>query len=461
MKVVCFIGLLALAALATAAPAPKAQRREHLALGAADVIADIDNTVATATATAVEDIFDALEAEFVSGDVKDGIVDFLTDFREVVERKIVEAEPIENAVLDEVKVAIDELTAEAKANADAGIEMGKDQLAELEMGKDQLVEHLPKIMAKIVKREDELAGYNSFEDIENKIIGIEIAIGLEHNFHKALDVSMRLFARILFPILQKLFPCTHGESKDYICMHSINHYSAIDVIIAVQNHIVGILTGTEKISIETLQLLIKLQNVLEAEIVGANPIIKTALKMVKVGVDKLVAMLTTVYAEVKINPGKGLLPKLVFLPIKDMLAAIKAKVASGEVKTGLIDILVQLREAVLAKIAEAQPIIKAVLDEVKVAIDELTTEAKADAEAGIEMGNDQLAKLFPKIMAKMAERQSNLAGYNIFEDKKSIATGIAIGLKPYLHIPDIFEFLRVTRVIKALKEWLQTLQHLG
>lgn len=124
---------------------------------------------------------------------------------------------------------------------------------------------------------------------------------------------------------------------------------------------------------------------------------------------------------------------------EDMLAAIKVKITSGEVKTGLMDILVQLQEAVLAKTADATPIIKAILDEVKAAIDELTTVA------GIEMGKDQLAELLPKIIAKMAEIQS----------KKSLEIGSAIELNPFIHMPNIQDYLRI--IFEILFFWWKLL----
>lgn len=124
---------------------------------------------------------------------------------------------------------------------------------------------------------------------------------------------------------------------------------------------------------------------------------------------------------------------------EDMLAAIKAKIASGEVKTGLMDILAQLREAVLAKTADATPIVKAILDEVKAAIDELTTVAR------IEMGKDQLAELLPKIIAKMAEIQS----------KKSLEIGSAIELNPFIHMPNIQDYLRI--IFEILFFWWKLL----
>jgi len=124
---------------------------------------------------------------------------------------------------------------------------------------------------------------------------------------------------------------------------------------------------------------------------------------------------------------------------EDMLAAIKAKIASGDVETGLMVILVQLRAAVLAKTADTTPIIKAILDEVKAAIDELTTVA------GIEMGKDQLAELLPKIIAKMAEIQS----------KKSLEIGSAIELNPFIHMPNIQDYLRI--IFEILFFWWKLL----
>merc|ERR1712212_188182 len=65
-----------------------------------------------------------------------------------------------------------------------------------------------------------------------------------------------------------------------------------------------------------------------------------------------------------------------------------------------------------AKIEAAKPLVKAALEKIKAAIDEII----GKAEAGIEQGKGLLAQLLQKIMEKLAELKDELTGYNIFED---------------------------------------------
>merc|ERR1739838_370715 len=98
--------------------------------------------------------------------------------------------------------------------------------------------------------------------------------------------------------------------------------------------------------------------------------------------------------------------------IKDIFNMLKAKLVSGEVKGTIEDFLKKLLAVIDAKIAEAKPVVKAALEKVKAAVDEM---AKA-AEAHIESGKGLLAELLEKIMAKLAELKDQVAGYNIFDD---------------------------------------------
>merc|ERR1739838_488483 len=98
--------------------------------------------------------------------------------------------------------------------------------------------------------------------------------------------------------------------------------------------------------------------------------------------------------------------------IKDIFNMLKAKIVSGEVKGNIEDFLKKLLAVIDAKIAEAKPVVKAALEKVKAAVDEM---AKA-AEAGIEQGKGLLDQLLEKIIAKLDELKDNLTGYNIFDD---------------------------------------------
>merc|ERR1739838_95791 len=98
--------------------------------------------------------------------------------------------------------------------------------------------------------------------------------------------------------------------------------------------------------------------------------------------------------------------------IKDIFNMLKAKLVSGEVKGTIEDFLKKLLAVIDAKIAEAKPVVKAALEKVKAAVDEM---AKA-AEAGIEQGKGLLDQLLEKIIAKLDELRDNLTGYNIFDD---------------------------------------------
>merc|ERR1712200_358289 len=70
------------------------------------------------------------------------------------------------------------------------------------------------------------------------------------------------------------------------------------------------------------------------------------------------------------------------------------------------------KAVVEAKIADATPAVKAILEKVDAAV----KKAKANAQAGVESGKGLLADLLETIIAKIAELKDNIAGYNIFDD---------------------------------------------
>merc|ERR1712002_963891 len=98
--------------------------------------------------------------------------------------------------------------------------------------------------------------------------------------------------------------------------------------------------------------------------------------------------------------------------VKEIFKEIKDKIESGEVKDSVIDFLKKLKAVIDAKIEAAEPLVKAAMEKIKAAIDEII----GKAEAGIEQGKGLLAQLLQKIMEKLAELKDELTGYNIFDD---------------------------------------------
>merc|ERR1719259_406835 len=102
--------------------------------------------------------------------------------------------------------------------------------------------------------------------------------------------------------------------------------------------------------------------------------------------------------------------------IKVLFNDLKSKIESGEVQDNAIDFLNKLKAIVDAKIEAAKPVVKAILEKVKAAVEEMIVKAKANAEAGIEAGKGLLTQLLEKILAKLAELKDQLTGYGIFDD---------------------------------------------
>merc|ERR1712212_580380 len=98
--------------------------------------------------------------------------------------------------------------------------------------------------------------------------------------------------------------------------------------------------------------------------------------------------------------------------LKDIFAQVKAKIESGEVKDNIVDFLEKIKAAVDAKIAAATPAVKAILEKVDAAVQDVI----ANAKAGIESGKGLLADLLETIINKISELKENIGGYNIFGD---------------------------------------------
>merc|ERR1712198_460678 len=96
----------------------------------------------------------------------------------------------------------------------------------------------------------------------------------------------------------------------------------------------------------------------------------------------------------------------------DIFNKVKAKIESGEVKDNITDFLNKIKAVVEAKIADATPAVKAILEKVDAAVKNVIEKAQAH----IESGKGLLVDLLETIIAKIAELKDNIAGYNIFDD---------------------------------------------
>merc|ERR1712145_17910 len=98
--------------------------------------------------------------------------------------------------------------------------------------------------------------------------------------------------------------------------------------------------------------------------------------------------------------------------LKDIFNQVKAKIESGEVKDNVLDFLNKIKAVVDAKIAQATPAVKAILEKVDAAVQNVIEKAKAH----VETGKGLLVDLLEAIIAKIGELKDNIAGYNIFDD---------------------------------------------
>jgi len=74
--------------------------------------------------------------------------------------------------------------------------------------------------------------------------------------------------------------------------------------------------------------------------------------------------------------------------------------------------LEKIKATVEAKIAAATPAVKAILEKVDAAIQDVIAKAKA----GVESGKGLLVELLDTIIKKIGELKDGVAGYNIFDD---------------------------------------------
>merc|ERR1712133_72387 len=98
--------------------------------------------------------------------------------------------------------------------------------------------------------------------------------------------------------------------------------------------------------------------------------------------------------------------------LKDIFDQVKAKIESGEVQDNIMDFLNKIKAVVDAKIAAATPAVKAILEKVDAAVQNVIEKAKHH----IETGKGLLVDLLDAIIAKIGELKDNVAGYNIFDD---------------------------------------------
>merc|ERR1712002_1352736 len=98
--------------------------------------------------------------------------------------------------------------------------------------------------------------------------------------------------------------------------------------------------------------------------------------------------------------------------IKAALAKAKEALEKAKLKDKVVNFWEELKKAIEAQIEAAKPIVKAILEKVKIAVDEI----KAKAEAGLIKGKNLLVILIQKIYEKLDELKDQLVGYNIFDD---------------------------------------------
>merc|ERR1712168_1145978 len=355
----------------------------------------------------IKDIFNKLKAKIESGEVKGNIVDFLNKLKAIVDAKIAEAKPVVKAALKKVKAAIDEMIAKAKANIEAGIEQGKGLLVQL----------LEKIMAKLAELKDELTGYNIFDDLLTDVL----KPALKH----AIENLIPTIGKHLGDLADKLKP------KEYISLVEI--MEAVQDLKDISNQVKAKIESGE-VKDNIIDFLEKIKAVVDAKIAAATPAVKAILEKVDAAVKEIIAKakghietgkglladllekIIAKIAELKDNltgynifddllndvlkPAlkhaiENLIPTIgkhlgdladklkpkeylsitevmeAVQDLKDIFAQVKAKIESGEVKDNIIDFLNKIKAAVDAKIAAATPAVKAILEKVDAAVQDV------------------------------------------------------------------------------------------
>merc|ERR1712002_809897 len=364
----------------------------------------------------------------------------------VVDAKIEAAKPAVKAALEKVKAAIEDITAKVPANIEAGIESGKGLLVQL----------LEKILAKIGELKDNIAGYNIFDDLLNDV--------LKPAIKHAIENLIPTIGKHLGDLADKLKP------KEYIGITEI--MEAVMALKDIFNQVKAkIESGVVQDNI--IDFLNQIKATVDAKIAAATPAAKAILEKVdaavqvviekaKAGVESgkglLVDLLETIIAKISelkdniagynifedllndvLKPAlkhaiENLIPTIgkhlgdladklkpkeyigiaeimeAAQSLKDIFNQVKAKIESGEVKDNIMDFLEKIKAVVDAKIAQATPAVKAILEKVDAAVKDVIEKVKS----GIESGKGLLHDLLETIIAKIGELTGT--GFNIFDD---------------------------------------------
>merc|ERR1719334_1636178 len=400
----------------------------------------------------IKDIFNEVKGKIESGEVKANVIDLLNKIKAAVDAKIAEAEPIVKAALEKVKAAIDEMIAKAKANAEAGIEQGKGLLAQL----------LTKIIAKLAELKDDLTGYGIFDDLLNDVLKPAIKHAIENliptiskhlgdladklkpkeylSFDEVMEIAQhikdifnQLKAKIasgevkanIVDFLNKLKAVVEAkiaEAKPVVKAALEKVQAAIDEMIAkAQANIEAGIEQGKGLLVQLLEKIMAKLAELKDQVTGynifddlLNDVLKPALGK---AIENLIPTIQKHLGDLigKLVPGEYVeyvsMVEIMDIvqKIKDIFNEVQAKIESGEVKATVADFLSKMKAIVESKIAEATPVVEAVLEKVKEAIDEMI----ADVKAGIEHGKGLLNQLLEKILAKI---EHEIAGYGIFDD---------------------------------------------
>merc|ERR1712142_396549 len=359
-----------------------------------------------AVAQIIKDIFNKLKAAIESGEVQADVTDFLNKLKAIVDAKISAATPVVKEFLEKVEAAIEEV----KASAAAGIETGKGILADL----------WKKIMEKFAEVTNQISGFNIFDDLLNDVL--KPALG------KAIENLIPTIQKHLGDLIGKLVP---SEYVEYLAITDVMEIA--QHIKDIFNELKGKIESGE-VKDNVVDFLNKLKAVVDAKIEAAKPVVKAALEKVKAAIEdikakaeagveqgkgllvQLLEKIMAKLAELKDNLAgynifddllhdvlkpalkhaiENLIPTIskhlgdlidklkpaeymaiedvmaVAQHIKDIFNKMKAAIESGEVQANVIDFLNKLKAIVDEKIAAATPVVKAFLEKVEAAIEEV------------------------------------------------------------------------------------------
>jgi len=413
----------------------------------ADKLKPAEYSMVETTMEAIERIKAALaeaKKKLEEAKIKDKVINFWEALKKAIEAQIEAAKPIVKKILEKVKIAVDEI----KAKAEAGLIKGKNLLVIL----------IQKIYEKLDELKDQLVGYNIFDDLLNDV--------LKPAIKHAIENLIPTIGKHLEDLADKLKP------KEYISFNEIMEVvkDLKDIFAQVKAKIES---GEVKDNI--VDFLNKIKAAVEAKIAAATPAVKAVLEKVDAAVKAIIAkakagiesgkglladLLETIIAKIGelkdniagynifedllndvLKPAlkhaiENLIPTIgkhlgdladklkpkeyislvdimeAAAALKDIFEQIKQKIVSGEVKDNVVDFLEKIKSVVADKIAAATPAVKAILEKVDAAVQDVIEKAKA----GIASGKGLLVDLLNTIIAKIAELKDSIAGYNIFDD---------------------------------------------